>query len=368
MTQTFTRRSNKSVYQPTNRLGFARSPALNYKTDTKQNDNRVLQEPTEFENKILNDLKAFNLDCVTVYSNEFDSIFLKATQNIAAETCYQGFDSLAFALHPVSQTILNSHKYVVVFDSEKHTYQSVQGSFVQPEFDKTCDPIKDASILSTNTENDVEIISTHQNIIKAFFEPDNSDALCEIKMTNVSLYSSTPFARHQEFWKIILQKSNKKNDLIVADMTGCIGADSCHFARHPEVSNVICFEIDKTNFKALSCNVKSMNLEGKITKMCCNSMSKKAERLLLTKLPDIIYFDSPWNETEQANKELLFDGACLTDVVQTIMSTLASTQMCVCKIPLDYKNDKFQLSNQYTVQFHTNKKFKIAIISRIDKH
>lgn len=171
------------------------------------------------------------------------------------------------------------------------------------------------------------------SLIEAYF-----GCLDSFQLTTMSYYSSTPAVRHEEFWNLV--KNKVKSPLKIADLTACIGCDTIHFARHEEVSRILSFEKDDTNFTALQSNINTAKLKNKVLIRHADAMSTDSITLIQTFAPHWIYIDPPWcvGETvDYVHMPITFGGKLLADVVRQCFESFPRLDSVLLKLPTDYK-------------------------------
>jgi predicted RNA methylase len=178
-----------------------------------------------------------------------------------------------------------------------------------------------------------------------YFPPIDKKNCSKIQTTSVSLYSSTPYKYNVSISKIISDIVG--NDVVVADATSCIGADTIGFAL--KFREVIGFERDTTNYNALQNNVDVFRLKN--THLVRGDFTQEYQQAFEKYLPDVLYMDPPWGGKEYKDEnsvELFLSGKNITDLIDEINQEF-QMKLVVLKVPLNYSQSSLVKLEKYGV-------------------
>lgn len=188
--------------------------------------------------------------------------------------------------------------------------------------------------------------------IKTYYFPEKKGVdYNKIMITTEGRYSISDKKGSSKLVELIERYFHSK-DLIITDATGNNGSDTIALALKFKKVNSI--ELNETNYKALTNNVKVFNLNN------VNTFHGDSLNVLPTLKQDVIYIDAPWGGTDYKNSErltLFLGDSELSDVYNKFKN---KTKLFVFKIPKNY-------DFTYFIQHTKNIKYHIYTYIRKDK-
>lgn len=197
-------------------------------------------------------------------------------------------------------------------------------------------------------ENIIEKVSINE--LKKFFPNKNNVDFNKLQITTEGLYSVSGFTAADHLVHLIT-KYFKKKDIDITDGTGNCGSDTIVFALN--FKNVNTIELNETNYKVLSNNVKQYNLKN--VKLYEGSSLNIIPTL---KKQDCIFIDAPWTGRDykkNSSIKLFLDNKELSDIYTMFRK---QTALFVFKVPINYDFTYFiQNTNltKYYIHSYKNK-------------
>ena len=214
-----------------------------------------------------------------------------------------------------------------------------------------------------------------QNVREIKMEND-SDILkffktVDVKLTNVSLYSTTPVDQSIYTMDIIKTYYSKEEikGMSIFDASACIGGNTWSFC--DRFKKVYANEINKVNYDALCYNLRSYsNVE-----FFNEDFLQLKDRIR----SDVIFLDCPWNGVNYKtyHSTVGYNGIDIVELLEDIIGDGEDKyDMIVMKLPNEYKwsmfskyKEKYKYINEYSINTkNTGIIYKILVItSRIPK-
>lgn len=169
--------------------------------------------------------------------------------------------------------------------------------------------------------------------IKYLFKDDNEQTRL-LKYDNISLYSITPFSEADKITEIM--KYFLGDNIIVTDMTACIGGNAISFGKTFKHVNVI--EICKERYKYLKYNMNLYNLKNisYYNDNCLNIIN--TENLE----QDYIFIDPAWGGRNYKYKDkldLYLSGINLYNICNNLYG---KSKLISLKVPNNFNIEKFK--------------------------
>jgi hypothetical protein len=184
-------------------------------------------------------------------------------------------------------------------------------------------------------EKEPILIDNIEKINKYYPDEENIDKT-KLKMTDVGLYSITPYYEAEEtvnnIKKLLPENIKSLDKLILTETNGGVGGDSIIFTKYFKKVNII--ELSK-----MHCDVLKNNLsvyKRKNYKLYC-----KDSGIICPKLKqDIVYMDPPWGGPEYKTKNLLklYMGKYSIEELLLNMKFI----MAIIKVPFNFDFDSFE--------------------------
>ena len=121
------------------------------------------------------------------------------------------------------------------------------------------------------------------NFLKHLFNY-NDEIIKKLMIDPVSIYSVTPFEIADTISQIIKDKMG--NDLVITDMTACIGGNTISFSKYFKIVNAI--EINPKRCDFLKKNLKILKIKN------VNIYNDDCFNIIENLSQDIIFIDPPW--------------------------------------------------------------------------
>ena len=216
-------------------------------------------------------------------------------------------------------------------------------------------------------KNDNIIVKTKYNKelnlkhLKYLFGNHPDNILNQLQYDNISIYSITPeeFAEQiTEKLRISVKKILKKDlsELIITEMTACIGGNVISFAKNFKHVNAI--ELCEERFTYLNHNLKVFNLTKNVTTINGNSLVE-----VINMKQDIVFFDIPWGGRSYKFKEKI--NLYISKIPSYSACNLVKdhTKIVVMKIPNNFNFQKFENRvNMKIYEIYNLEKFKLIIL------
>jgi 16S rRNA G966 N2-methylase RsmD len=197
------------------------------------------------------------------------------------------------------------------------------------------------------TQNDMDTLANQkQNIwkkhifnINHYFQPKDGLNSKKLRMTNISIYSTTPWKEGKIISGIIdkqlrslLGDSYNRKNTIITDATANIGGNTISFYLKG-FGKVNAVEIDKLTCDILKNNLDVYGLGNKGDVHCANYLD------LYTKLrQDVVFIDPPWGGPKYKEAKLLdlyLGNTNIIDICKTLMEKKL-TKIIALKVPVNY--------------------------------
>lgn len=184
----------------------------------------------------------------------------------------------------------------------------------------------------------------------------NETDISKIKITETSVYSTTPFNQSQEtIYKLVDIMGT--SDLIITDANSHVGGDTINFAKKFTKINAV--EIDPDNYKLLKNNLDVLKVKNVTTYN--NDYIEIMDKLK----QDVVYFDPPWGGKDYKIHETM-DLYLSDKYIGDIINKLISKARCVVlKIPSNFDINKFYKNNKFgrNICLFKHKKYSIIFLT-----
>ena len=197
--------------------------------------------------------------------------------------------------------------------------------------------------------------------LKYLFGNYSEDLLSNLSYDYISIYSVTPAEyatliteKLRELCEVVFNKSI--NNLVITEMTACIGGNVISFANNFKYVNAI--ELSEERYKYLGHNLKIFGLQNKVNAINGDSLVE------IVKLKqDIIFFDIPWGGRSYKYKEKMNLYISKIPSYQACELVKRYAKMIVMKIPKNFNLKKFQYNIHMEIyKIIDLKKFKLLIL------
>jgi len=306
-----------------------------------------------------NVFSTFGKVSVSVYSNEFDLAMFKIF--FPNNTSSLGYLPNSYCYtNLLTKEIARKHKISVsrnALDDKSFSSVTRNGSlYVHTASDKLLDSDKNGE---SEGEEDVENKIIECSYINSLFPPGHDGSL---QITTIGLYSVTSAMYSKQLCEYI-RDTLKIKPSMVFDATACVGGDTLGFSVYLN-SSVVCLEKDSVNFSVLQNNIRSYNLENKITAIQ-GDFNDVGYSLIEKYKPSIVYFDPPWGGKDYIllkKLDLFLGEKNIKDIVNHITKNYSYVQYVIVKVPQNFDTDN--ISPFDTVRM---KKFNVLIFKSWDK-
>jgi predicted RNA methylase len=171
-----------------------------------------------------------------------------------------------------------------------------------------------------------------------FFQPLVGIEINQLKMTEVSLYSTTPWKESNYISKTIINFYNSIDETIVRDSspivitdgTAHVGGNAINFHLNGMIVNAV--EIDPLIVTMLVHNFGIYKIQPK--SVCCCDYGKNFQNLT----QDVIFLDPPWGGSEYKNQtdlDLFLGQLNVAEICLQIFKKELAT-LVVLKVPINY--------------------------------
>jgi len=225
--------------------------------------------------------------------------------------------------------------------------------------------------MANDEQNVREIKMENEKDILKFFKS------VDVKLTNVSLYSTTPVSQSVYTMDIIKSYYSKEElkKLSIFDASACIGGNTWSFCEKFE--KVYANEINKVNYEALCYNLKGYSNVQFFNEDFLSIKDKVKS--------DLIFLDCPWNGVDYKTyySNVGYNNIDIIDIIDMITVNEEATtkegdnyDMIIMKLPNEYSwnmfsryKDRYKYINEYNIRTkNTGNIYKIIIMTnRIPK-
>ena len=207
----------------------------------------------------------------------------------------------------------------------------------------------------TIVEADPVLLHKPINFAKIFPPADNVDR-SKLMMTDIGLYSITPYIEADTMVDIIAKHIAKSLDkLIITESNGGLGGNTIAFAKRFLTVNTV--EYSNLHCDILRHNIKIYGYQN--VNLYCTSYLNVFEQLQ----QDIVFMDPPWFGPgyKYAKKLYLYIGEYLIeDIINMIKSKI---KLLVLKVPFNYDIDYFKKRIKYkTLVVHRIKNYQMLMV------
>lgn len=205
--------------------------------------------------------------------------------------------------------------------------------------------------------HEIELNEKSKNYL---FKKVNGVDIDKLKLTNVGLYSFTPWYEANMISENI-KKFYKNNNITISDTAANAGGNSINFLINGFKLN--CVEIDKITCDILKHNLEVYGFNDQIVH--CNDYTNIYKELI----QDCIYIDAPWGGKSYKNEkciDLFLSNLNILSIVEDLFNENKIT-MAVLKVPTNYNfpslHEKFPIYKIYEQKiFRKNNKLMYSII------
>lgn len=149
------------------------------------------------------------------------------------------------------------------------------------------------------------------------------------------------------------------SDIIITDMTACVGGDTIRFALRFKGVNAI--ERNKVRYQYLCNNIDCYHINN-----VYNIFNRDCMDVYSELKHDVVYFDPPWGGPEYKNHDnirLELSGRHIEDCVKEILQSDNSPRLVVLKLPKNYDNNAiYDNLSDYTIRFNELRRMNIVFI------
>jgi len=181
-------------------------------------------------------------------------------------------------------------------------------------------------------------------------------------MTNVSLYSTTPWREANFMNRTIINHFAKlgksARQLAVTDATANVGGNTISFYLS-EFGHINAVELDQTTYQMLISNVTTYGA-GTHIKTYCADYTEIYKNLS----QDIVFMDPPWGGPDYKNYQKLDLYLGQIEISEICESLLAErlAEMIVVKVPYNYNFGRFSRFNHIVEHIYRKKRHSYSII------
>ena len=195
-------------------------------------------------------------------------------------------------------------------------------------------------VFKNNQISTSSAVKINQAKLKWLFNNKNSTVILDnLKLTDESIYSVTPWREADQISKKIIKYISKPvDDIIITDATANVGGNTISFYNNG-IKTVNSVEIDRTTCEFLKNNLKVYNYNTE--NVICDNYLKVKDELV----QDCVFIDPPWGGKSYANKNILDLYLGKTDVTDVIFDLFVDnkTKLIVLKAPLNYNYHSIEL-------------------------
>jgi hypothetical protein len=158
-----------------------------------------------------------------------------------------------------------------------------------------------------------------------------------IRMTDVSLYSTTPWDQAKETAKLLsyIYTLNELKGLTVMDSSACVGGNTWAFSRL--VGKVICVELERLHYEILIDNMKTLRCHN-VEFIFGNYIDHVNAKC------DVLFLDPPWggeDYTEKQGEYIYYTHAGKKITPVDLLDRVESPSVIILKVPLAYDVTEF---------------------------
>ena len=328
---------------------------------------KVIVSKTDLEitvEKVFSTIARKNIS-ISIYTDEFDLYMFKLF--FPASTSKLGYlkDSIAFAdgksMYP---DILSDHAITIVRNPENilerykdksekiETIGVFQVFYLKDSELKEYEEIKEDSKYIKNSIVKCDYVCT-------LFPPKDGVDTSKLEITNIGVYSITPYKYNLKIVKLIEEKVGK--DITIVDATACVGGDTIGFAMN--FKRVLSIEKDPINYTALYNNINVYKLNN-VTTFGTSFVFNDDYDIVRIFKPDVIYFDPPWGGKDyhlHKKLDLFLDGKNIKHIVNDILEKYNFIKLIILKVPFNFNYDDIDKLGK--VDIHNLKKFHVVMIN-----
>jgi 16S rRNA G966 N2-methylase RsmD len=190
-------------------------------------------------------------------------------------------------------------------------------------------------LIDTNLEKPVELPMVKS--IMDLFPPGHNLDKTKLKISNVGLYSITPYREADSVSNSILNRldSYGLGELDITDATGGVGGNTISFSKY--FRNVNSVENNNEHFEILKHNIENVYICENVKVYNCDyTQSYK------TFVQDVIYIDPPWGgpDYKKYNKlKLYLSGQDIAYFIKDNLLSIDNLKLVVLKVPKNFDYD-----------------------------
>ena len=192
-------------------------------------------------------------------------------------------------------------------------------------------------LVDINLEKPTEI-----NMVKSImdlFPPKHNLDKSKLKMSNVGLYSITPYKEADSLSSKILDKLEKYGlgELTITDATGGMGGNTISFTKYFKKVNSV--ELSREHYDILKNNIETV-YQSENVQLYNEDYTKIYKNLT----QDIIYFDPPWGGPDYkkySKLKLYLGGTTIDRFIRDNLLEMDELKMIVIKVPRNFDYNSF---------------------------
>jgi predicted RNA methylase len=207
---------------------------------------------------------------------------------------------------------------------------------------------------------DYEPVEIYNFDYRSLFPPKNNVDMKKLRMTDIGLYSITPFRQANEITNEIIKRIDKNpEEIIITDANGCMGGNTISFAQ--VFGKVYSIEKNHLHYNILVNNVKTYGLDN--VQVICGNF----EDIYSTINSDVIFMDPPWGGQDyyKVKNLALYYG---TYKVENIIKEHLNAKLYVVKIPMNFNMASFVNTlgqKDYKIEICVMKKYQIVYVTKL---
>lgn len=207
---------------------------------------------------------------------------------------------------------------------------------------------------------DYEPVELHNFDYRYLFPAKNNVDMKKLRMTDIGLYSITPFRQANEITDEIIKRIDKKpEDIIITDANGCMGGNTISFAEvfgkvYSIEKNYLHYDILLNNVKVYGYNNVEV-INGNFEDVCANIKT------------DVIFMDPPWGGQDYykvKNLTLYYGKYKVEDIIKQYLQA----KLYVIKIPMNFNMLSFVNTigqKDYKIEICVMKKYQMIYLSKL---
>lgn len=195
-----------------------------------------------------------------------------------------------------------------------------------------------------------DVIQVNYKILDKIFPTVKGVDKSKLLITNVGMYSVSKVKGATMLCNII-RKHLSTNNVTVTDATGNVGSDTIMLGLH--FSKVNSIELDQDQYYVLQHNVKTYNMEDKITVYNGDSLT-----IIPELKQDVIFIDAPWTGRDYKKHERLSLFMSDKELSTVYKELINHCKFMIFKVPVNYditffmQNSNVKRMNIYSYMKH----------------